>query len=70
MSIFAEIYTTTSGGPGTATTNLAFLVYSLGLQQFDAGIASAGGILAVILANVGGVFHGQIGGEKPPVPLI
>jgi sorbitol/mannitol transport system permease protein len=56
LSIFAEIYTTTSGGPGNATTNLAYLVYSLGLQQFDVGIASAGGILAVILANVVAFF--------------
>lgn len=56
LSIFAEIYTTTSGGPGTATTNLAYLVYSLGLQQFDVGIASAGGILAIVLANVVAFF--------------
>jgi sorbitol/mannitol transport system permease protein len=56
LSLFAEIYTTTSGGPGNATTNLAYLVYSLGLQQFDAGIASAGGVLAVVLANVVAFF--------------
>ena len=56
LSIFAEIYTTTGGGPGNATTTLAYLVYALGLQQFDAGIASAGGILAVILANIVSVF--------------
>jgi sorbitol/mannitol transport system permease protein len=56
LSIFAEIYTTTSGGPGHATTNLAYLVYSLGLQQFNVGIASAGGILAVILANIVAYF--------------
>jgi sorbitol/mannitol transport system permease protein len=56
LSIFAEIYTTTGGGPGNATTTLAYLVYSLGLQQFDAGIASAGGILAVILANIVSIF--------------
>jgi sorbitol/mannitol transport system permease protein len=56
LSVFAEIYTTTSGGPGTATTNLAYLVYSQGLQQFDIGIASAGGILAVIMANVVAFF--------------
>jgi polyol transport system permease protein len=56
LSIFAEIYTTTSGGPGNATTNLAYLVYSLGLQQFDVGIASAGGILAVVLANIVAYF--------------
>ncbi len=56
LSLFAEIYTTTAGGPGTATTNLAWLVYSLGLQQFDVGIASAGGILAVIMANIVAFF--------------
>ncbi len=56
LSIFAEIFTTTSGGPGTATTNLAYLVYSLGLQQFDIGIASAGGLLPVILANIVAFF--------------
>jgi sorbitol/mannitol transport system permease protein len=56
LSIFAEIYTTTGGGPGNATTTLAYLVYALGLQQFDAGIASAGGILAIILANIVSIF--------------
>lgn len=56
LGIFAEIYTTTSGGPGTATTTLTYLVFALGLQQFDAGIASAGGILAVILANIVSIF--------------
>jgi sorbitol/mannitol transport system permease protein len=56
LSIFAEIYTTTSGGPGHATTNLAFLIYSLGLQQFNIGIGSAGGILAVVLANIVAYF--------------
>lgn len=56
LSIFAEIYTTTSGGPGNATTNLTYLIYSMGLQQFDVGIASAGGILAVVLANIVSFF--------------
>ena len=32
LSIFAEIYTTTGGGPGTATTILSYLIYALGLQ--------------------------------------
>ena len=56
LSIFAEIYTTTSGGPGNATTILSYLIYALGLQQFDVGLASAGGILAVVLANVVAFF--------------
>ncbi len=56
LSIFAEIYTTTSGGPGHASENLAFLVYSLGIQGFNVGTGSAGGILAVILANIVAYF--------------
>lgn len=56
LSIFAEIYTTTGGGPGNATTNLSYLIYALGLQQFDVGLASAGGILAVVVANVVSFF--------------
>lgn len=56
LSVFAEIFTTTAGGPGTATTNLTYLVYAIGLQQFDIGIASAGGIFAVILANIVSFF--------------
>ncbi len=52
LTIFAEIYVTTAGGPGTATTNLAWLIYSVGLLQFDVGYASAGGVIAVILANI------------------
>ena len=56
LSIFAEIYTTTSGGPGNATTNLTYLVYLLGIGQSDIGIASAGGLLAVVLANVVSFF--------------
>ena len=56
LSIFAEIYTTTGGGPGNSTTNLSYLIYSLGLQQFDVGLASAGGILAVVLANIVSFF--------------
>jgi sorbitol/mannitol transport system permease protein len=56
LSAFAEILITTAGGPGTATTNLTFLVYSLGLLQFDIGLASAGGVVAVIFANIVALF--------------
>ena len=56
LSIFAEIYVTTSGGPGAATTNIAFLIYTNALLEFDVGLASAGGIIAVILANIVAFF--------------
>lgn len=52
LSVFAEIYTTTGGGPGYETTNLAYLIFSQALLQFDVGVASAGGLIAVLLANI------------------
>ena len=56
MSVFAEIYTTTGGGPGDASTNIAFLVFKQALLNFDAGVASAGAMFAVLLANIAAVF--------------
>ncbi|QRZ14870.1 sugar ABC transporter permease [Paracoccus methylovorus] len=56
LSVFAEILVTTNGGPGYQSTNLTFLVYSQALLQFDVGGASAGGIIAVILANIVAIF--------------
>jgi sorbitol/mannitol transport system permease protein len=56
LGVFAEIYVTTSGGPGTATTNLAFLIYQRALLAFNVGSASAAGVLAIVLANIIAVF--------------
>ncbi len=64
LSIFAEIFTTTSGGPGYETTNLAYLIYSQALLQFDVGLASAGGLIAVILANIAAFFLVRLVGKN------
>ena len=56
LTIFAEILVTTTGGPGLATTNLAFLIYIRALLEFDVGGASAGGVIAIILANIVAFF--------------
>ena len=56
LSIFAEIYTTTAGGPGNASTNVTFLIFKQALLNFDAGVASAGALFAVVLANIAAVF--------------
>jgi sorbitol/mannitol transport system permease protein len=52
LGVFAEILTTTAGGPGDATTTLTFLVYIRALLDFNIGAASAAGVLAIVLANV------------------
>ena len=56
MSVFAEIFTTTGGGPGNASTNVAFLIFKQALMNFDVGVASAGALFAVVLANIAAVF--------------
>ncbi|MAU47486.1 MAG: sugar ABC transporter permease [Yangia sp.] len=56
LSIFAEILVTTAGGPGTASTNLTYLIYVQSLLQFDVGGGSAGGVVAIILANIVAIF--------------
>jgi sorbitol/mannitol transport system permease protein len=56
LGVFAEIYVTTSGGPGLASTNLAFMIYKSALLDFDVGTASAGGVIAVVLANIVAIF--------------
>jgi sorbitol/mannitol transport system permease protein len=54
LGIFAEIYVTTAGGPGVATTNLAFLIYQRALLAFNVGTASAAGVFAI--ANIMATF--------------
>ena len=56
LAVYAEILVTTNGGPGYASTNLPFLVYQKALLEFKIGQASAGGIIAVILANIVAIF--------------
>ena len=56
LSVFAEIFVTTAGGPGLASTNLAFLIYIRALLDFDVGVASAGGVIAILLANIVAFF--------------
>lgn len=64
LSVFAEILVTTNGGPGLQSTTLTYLVYVQALLQFDVGGASAGGIIAVILANIVAIFLMRIVGKN------
>lgn len=64
LSIFAEILVTTSGGPGYASTNITYLIYTQSLLQFDVGGGSAGGIVAVIIANIVAIFLMRLIGKN------
>jgi sorbitol/mannitol transport system permease protein len=56
LGIFGEIFTTTQGGPGSASTTLPYMIYKQALIAKDIGRAAAGGLIAVILANIVAIF--------------
>jgi sorbitol/mannitol transport system permease protein len=64
LTVFAEIYVTTGGGPGLETTNIAFLIYAQALIQYDVGSASAGGMVAVVIANIVAFFLVRVVGRN------
>jgi sorbitol/mannitol transport system permease protein len=64
LSVFAEIFTTTGGGPGFETTSVAFMIFRQALSSFDVGVASAGGLFVVLLANIAAIFFIRIVGKN------
>ena len=70
LTVFAEIYATTSGGPGLETTTLPYLVY-LRAADLDYGAAAAAAILAVVLANIVSalVLRSIARNLQPPKPV-
>lgn len=64
LATYAEIYVTTAGGPGSATTNIPFYIYSRALEGFDVGLASAAGVFAVIIANLVALLFMKIVAEQ------
>ena len=62
LSIFAEIFVTTGGAFGTRT--LTYLVYQRVIESQNIGLGSAGGVYAIILANIVAIFLMRIVGKN------
>ena len=62
LSIFAEIFVTTQGSFGTRT--LTYLIFQRVLESQNVGLGSAGGVYAIILANIVAVFLMRIVGKN------
>ncbi len=62
LSIFAEIFVTTQGSFGTKT--LTYLIYQRVLESQNVGLGSAGGVYAIILANIVAIFLMRIVGKN------
>lgn len=56
LQVFGEIYGSTSGGPGVATTNLPYFIYQKAFGEYNIGVASAAGVIAVIFTNILAIF--------------
>ncbi len=62
LSIFAEIFVTTQGSFGTKT--LTYLIFQRVLESQNVGLGSAGGVYAIILANIVALFLMRIVGRN------
>lgn len=62
LSVFAEIFVTTGGAFGTKT--LTYLIFQRVLESQNVGLGSAGGVYAIILANIVAVFLMRIVGKN------
>ena len=62
LSIFAEIFVTTQGSFGTRT--LTYLIFQRVLESQNVGLGSAGGVYAIILANIVALFLMRIVGKN------
>lgn len=62
LSIFAEIFVTTGGAFGTRT--LTYLIFQRVVDSQNVGLGSAGGVYAIILANIVAIFLMRIVGKN------
>ncbi len=62
LAIFAEIFVTTGGAFGTRT--LTYLIFQRVLESQNVGLGSAGGVYAIILANIVAIFLMRIVGKN------
>ncbi|SMB86289.1 carbohydrate ABC transporter permease [Deinococcus hopiensis] len=56
LQVYGEIYGSTSGGPGIATTNLPYFIYQKAFAEYNIGLASAAGVITVVLTNILAVY--------------
>ena len=62
LAVFAEIFVTTGGAFGTKT--LSYLIFQRVLESQNIGLGSAGGVYAIILANIIAIFLMRIVGKN------
>ncbi len=69
LKIFVEIYVMTRGGPLGSTQTLVYYIYQRAFENLDLGIASAAGIVLMMILLVLSLIQLKLGDQHKPVPV-
>ncbi len=56
IRVFDKVYVLTGGGPGSATETISTYIRRMGFVNLDFGIASAGGVVMLLIATIIGIL--------------
>lgn len=71
LKVFTEIYVMTRGGPVGSTQTLVYYIYQRAFENLDLGIASAAGIVLMLILLVLSLIQIKLGGEhEAPVTAV
>jgi putative chitobiose transport system permease protein len=67
LKIFTEIYVMTRGGPVGATKTLVYYIYERAFENLDLGIASAAGIVLMLILLVFSILEMKLSGKDDDI---
>ena len=68
LKIFVEIYVMTRGGPLGSTQTLVYYIYQRAFENLDLGVASAAGIVLMMILLILSLVQLKLGEQHTPVP--
>ena len=57
LKVFTEVYVMTKGGPMESTSTIVYYVYKEAFENLNLGLASAGGVILLIIAMIISVLN-------------
>jgi putative chitobiose transport system permease protein len=69
LKVFTEIYVMTRGGPVGATKTLVYYIYERAFENLDLGIASAAGLVLMLILLVFSLFEMKLSPKEEAAPV-
>jgi putative chitobiose transport system permease protein len=66
LKVFTEIYVMTRGGPVNATKTLVYYIYERAFENLDLGLASAAGIILMLILLVFSILEMKLSPKDEP----